>query len=194
MKNLNYVSGSVANPKSLGPQVIAHVCNDLGIWCGRNAREIARGWPEAERAYNLWYRNRFRNDFGLGSVQYVKVYTPENRIIRIANMVGERGTKHKGGFRPIRYDILERCLTHVARKAKRFGASVHLPRIGVNGSDENWPTLLAIVKEAIGKLGVPVFIYQAPADTRDQLFAGVIASTRRRFEISGCYFKHPSQN
>ena len=135
MENLIYVTGSVSKPKSIGPQIIAHICNDLGIWCGRNAREITRGWPEAEGAYNRWFRGRFHNDFGLGSVQFVNVNrTHVNRIVRVANMVGERGTKHRGGVRPIRYRTLANCLTYVAGKARRTGVTIHLPQIGMNGS------------------------------------------------------------
>ena len=161
MKNPIFVSQSIANPKFSGHQIIAHICNDLGIWRGNNAREIAKGWPEAQRAYNLWYRERFRNDFGLGSVQFVNVYSKVNRIVRVANMVGERGTRHKGGFRPIRFDVLEKCLTCVARKAHRIGASVHMPQIGVNGSDKNWPMLLSLIKESIGKFRIPIYIYMS---------------------------------
>lgn len=188
MENLIFVNGSVSKPKSIGPQIIGHICNDLGIWSGRNAREIARGWPESERAYNRWFRERFRNDFGLGSVQFVNGNrTHVNRIVRIANMVGERGTRHRGGVRPIRYKTLANCLTCVAQKAKRMGATIHLPQIGMNGSKEHWPIVLGIVKDSIGKFRVPVYIYMTPPDTTDQMFAQVIRpAKRRRFELIDC--------
>ena len=188
MENLIFVNGSVTQPKSIGPQIIGHICNDLGIWCGRNAREIARGWPESERAYNRWFRGRFQNDFGLGSVQFVNANkTHVNQIVRVANMIGERGTKHRGGVRPIRYATLANCLTHVALKAKRMGATIHLPQIGINGSKEHWPIVLGIVKDSIGKFRVPVYIYITPPDTTDQMFAGVIRPPkRRRFELIDC--------
>ena len=188
MKNLIFVNGSVSNPKSIGPQIIAHICNDLGIWCGRNAREIAKGWPEAEREYNRWFRGRFRNNFGLGFVQFVNVNrTHVNRIVRVANMVGERGTKHRGGVRPIRYNTLANCLTHVAERARRMGATIHLPQIGMNGSKEHWPIVLSTVEESIGKFRVPVYIYMRAPDTTEQMFAQVIRPPKRkRFELIDC--------
>lgn len=188
MQNLIFVNGSVSKPKSLGPQIVGHICNDVGMWCGRNAIEIARGWPEAEREYNRWFRGRFRNDFGLGSVQFVNVNkTHVNRLVRVANMIGQRGTRHRGGVRPIRYNTLANCLTYVAQKAKRMGATIHLPQIGMNGSKEHWPTVLGIVKDSIGKFRVPVYIYMTPPDTNEQMFAQVLHPPKRaRFELIDC--------
>ena len=188
MENLIYVSGSVSKPKSIGPQIIGHICNDVGSWCGRNAREITRGWPEAERAYNHWFRGRFRNDFGLGSVQFVNVNkTHVNRLVRVANIIGQRGTRHRGGVRPIRYKTLAYCLAHVAKRARKMGASIHLPQLGMNGSKEHWPIVLGIVKDSIGKFRVPVYIYMTPQDTTEQMFAKVInPPQRKRFELIDC--------
>ena len=185
MKNLVFLHGSVADPKSIGPQIIAHICNDLGIWSGRNAREIARAWPSARREFELWYRNRSSNDFGLGSVQFVNVNkTHVNRIVRVANMVGQRGTRHKSGCRPIRFDVLARCLSQVAQRAKRMHASIHLPQLGLNGSAQIWPMILDIIKDSIGRFRVPIYIYLTPPDVSGQLFAGVIESRRpKRFEL-----------
>ena len=191
MENLIFVNGSVSKPKSIGPQIIGHVCNDLGIWCGRNAREIARGWPESERAYNRWFRGRAQNEFGLGAVQFVNVNkTHVNRIVRVANMIGERGTRYRGGVRPIRYTALANCLTCVAQKAKRMGATIHLPQIGMNGTKEHWPIVLGLVKHAIGRFRIPIYVYMTPPDTTDQMFAGVIRPPKqKRFELVDCIIK-----
>jgi hypothetical protein len=189
MGKLIFVTGSISKPKSLGPQIIGHVCNDLGIWCGRNAREIARGWPEAERSYSQWFRGRSRNDFGLGSVQFVNVNrTHVNRIVRVANMVGERGTRHKSGVRPIRYKVLAKCLATVGKKAQRIGATIHLPQIGMNGSRENWSKVLSIVQDSFGKFGVSVYIYENLAEATGQMFAKVINPTKpKRIELFDCF-------
>jgi hypothetical protein len=189
MKNPIFVNGSISKPKSIGPQIIGHICNDLGIWRGRNAREIARGWPESERAYNRWFRDRFHNEFGLGAIQFVNVNrTHANQIVRVANMVAERGTRYKAGVRPIRYKVLAGCLARLAQKALRMSASIHLPQIGMNGSNVHWPLVLEIVKDSIDRFRIPVFIYQQPTDTTDQMFARVIdPPTRRRFELIDSY-------
>ncbi len=179
MKNLVFLHGSVADPKSIGPQIIAHICNDLGIWSGRNAREIARIWPRARREFELWYRDRSRNDFGLGSVQFVNVSkTHVNRIVRVAKMVGQRGTRHKSGARPIRFDVLARCLSQVAQRAMRMQASVHLPQLGLNGSDQIWPTIVEIIKDSMGRVRVAIYVYLTPADVSGQMFSGAIQSRR----------------
>ena len=185
MKNLVFLNGSVADPKSIGPQIIAHICNDFGIWSGRNAREIARQWPEARREFELWYRKRSHNDFGLGSVQFVNVNkTHVNRVVRVANMVGQRGTRHKSGCRPIRFNVLAKCLSSVAERAKRMHASVHLPQLGLNGSDQIWPMILDIVKDSMGRFRVPIYIYLHPVDVSGEMFAAVIKPRRpKRYEL-----------
>ena len=185
MKNLVFLNGSVADPKSIGPQIIAHICNDFGIWTGRNAQEIARAWPGARSAFEAWYRNRSHNDFGLGSVQFVNVNkTHVNRVVRVANMVGQRGTRHKMGARPIRYKVLAQCLSRVAERAKRMHASVHLPQLGLNGSDLIWPMILDIIKDSVGRFKVPIYIYIHPVDTTDEMFARVMNPPRpKRFEL-----------
>ena len=185
MKNLVFLNGSVADPKSIGPQIIAHICNDFGIWSGSNAQEIARAWPRARSAFELWYRGRAHNDFGLGAVQFVNVNkTHFNRVVRVANMVGQRGTRHKSGGRPIRFKVLAQCLSQVAKRAKRMHASVHLPQLGINGSDQNWPMILDIIKDSVGRFRVPIYIYQHLADTTDEMFARVMNPPRpQRFEL-----------
>ena len=90
-------------------------------------------------------------------------------------MVGQRGTRHKSGVRPIRFDVLARCLSQVAQRAMRMHASVHLPQLGVNGSDHSWPTILDIVKDSVGRCRVPIYIYiTPPVDVSGEMFAGVV--------------------
>ena len=85
-------------------------------------------------------------------------------------MVGERGTMHKAGVRPIRYKVLAKCLTYVAQKSERIGATIHLPQIGMNGSKEYWPMVLDIVRDSIGKFRVPVYIYEKQLVLRIRCF------------------------
>ena len=70
---------------------------------------------------------------------------------------------------------LERgCLSQVAPRAMRMYASVHLPQLSFNGSDQNWSTTLDIVKDSVGRCWVPIYIYLSPVDVLGEMFAGFV--------------------
>jgi len=187
MKYLTYVHGNVARPKSFGPQIIAHICNDVGIWFGESARNISRHWPEAERAYHHWYCERASNEFGLGAVQFVNVNrTHVNRVIRVANMVAQRGTnRHRIKARPVRYQTIARCLTAVARKAIHIGASIHLPRICMDKAEANWSEIESMILTTLCDRSIPVYIYDSGPTLGEQMIALRVLRprTRPRFEL-----------
>ena len=178
MKNFTYVEGNLASPKSIGPQIIAHVCNDSGIWFGQHAADIFREWPHCKRYYLDWYQARRKNDFGLGSVQFVNGNrTHVNRLIRLANMVCISGRQK------IRYRAITQCLKAVARKAMQLGATVHLPRIS-NDFTDSWDDLVVLIQGAICNRGVRVFVYQDEPVHDEKFFSQVLnPPVRPRFDL-----------
>lgn len=78
---------------------------------------LSKRWPEPERAYREWHRNRAKNDFGLGAVQLVQV-KPDTHV---ANMIGQRGTRTGSNGPPVRYEAIERCLVALAGHATSWG-------------------------------------------------------------------------
>lgn len=70
---LRIVRGDATSPQARGPKIIAHICNDLGGWGKGFVLAVSRRWPEPERAYRQWHRERSGNDFGLGAVQLIQV-------------------------------------------------------------------------------------------------------------------------
>lgn len=177
MKKLTYVKGDVASPVSNGPHIIAHLCNDVGIWTGCVARQISRRWPEAERAFLRWYRKRTKSDFGLGSVQFVKAFRVHvNRVTRIANMVAIRGCQQAEPFLT-RNQRLAWCLGTVGKKAWKLKATVHLPKFQME-NPALWGDVELLIRCAIVDIGVPVFVYEPEADRSGQMLARVIKSNR----------------
>lgn len=73
MGEINYVRGDATVPSVKGVKVIAHVCNDIGGWGKGFVLALSRRWPEPEKAYRSWHRDRAANDFGLGAIQLVQV-------------------------------------------------------------------------------------------------------------------------
>ena len=58
MPEITFVRGDATTPSGKGPKIIAHVCNDIGGWGKGFVLALSRRWPEPERAYRAWHRDR----------------------------------------------------------------------------------------------------------------------------------------
>ncbi|MFF5489601.1 macro domain-containing protein [Streptomyces virginiae] len=155
MESLKIIAGDATNPQAKGPKVIAHICNDLGGWGKGFVLAISRRWPEPEREYRRWHRERAGNDFALGAVQFVHVRAD----IWVANMVAQRGMRTGSGGPPIRYEALERCLNSVAEHALAHHASVHMPRIGCGLAGGKWERVEPVISKTLGARDVATTVY-----------------------------------
>jgi O-acetyl-ADP-ribose deacetylase (regulator of RNase III) len=116
---------------------------------------ISRRWPDPEKAYREWFKERAKNDFGLGAVQFIQV----EKYIWVANMVGQHGMKNNGRTPPIRYDAVEKCLDKVSEKAKELDASVHMPRIGCGLAGGKWEKVEPLIIETLSRKDIQVTVY-----------------------------------
>ncbi|MBJ7004603.1 macro domain-containing protein [Streptomyces griseofuscus] len=155
MPEIAFVRGDATTPSGKGPKIIAHVCNDLGGWGKGFVLALSRRWPEPERAYRAWHRDRAHNDFGLGAVQLVQV-DPRTWV---ANMVGQRGTRTGSKGVPVRYEAIDTALTGLAAHALALGASVHMPRIGCGLAGGKWSRVEPLVTERLTGRGIAVTVY-----------------------------------
>nr|BFE65328.1 macro domain-containing protein [Dactylosporangium thailandense] len=155
MVPLSYVQGDATSPQAAGPKIIAHVCNDLGGWGKGFVVAVSRRWPEPERDYRAWHRERARNDFGLGAVRVVQV-RPDTWV---ANMIGQHGMRTGSKGPPIRYDAVDRCLDALAGHAGRLGASVHMPRIGAGLAGGRWERIEPLIIARLCDRDIPTTVY-----------------------------------
>lgn len=155
MEPLRIIKGDATSPQASGPKIIAHICNDLGGWGKGFVVAVSRRWPEPEREYRRWHRDRAGNDFGLGAVQLVSV-RPDTWV---ANMIGQHGMKQGSAGPPIRYNAVERCLATLAGHAAQLGASVHMPRIGCGLAGGKWELIEPIVARTLSEHGIAVTVY-----------------------------------
>ncbi len=155
MTRINYLKGDATQPQAKGVKIIAHICNDLGGWGKGFVLAISKRWKEPETSYRDWHRNRARNDFGLGAVQFVQVET----YVWVANMIGQRGMKTGSKGPPVRYDAIESCLERVADKANELSASVHMPRIGCGLAGGKWEKIEPVIIKTLCESGVAVYVY-----------------------------------
>lgn len=159
---IEYVRGDATTPLGKGPKVIAHVCNDRGGWGKGFVLAVSRRWSEPEAAYRRWHRERAGNDFGLGAVQLVQV----ERLVWIANMVGQHGIRRGSKGVPVRYEAMDAALGRLGGYAAELGASVHMPRIGCGLAGGKWGRVEPMVKARLTDQGIAVTVYDHVAEGR----------------------------
>jgi O-acetyl-ADP-ribose deacetylase (regulator of RNase III) len=152
---ISYLKGDATSPQAKGNKIIGHICNDIGGWGKGFVLAISRRWKEPEIGYRKWHRERNKNDFGLGSIQLIKV----EKYIWVANMVGQRGIKTGSKGVPIRYEAVEQCLEKLAAEAKEIDASIHLPRIGCGLAGGKWEKIEPLIIENLSKQNIHVYVY-----------------------------------
>lgn len=152
---ITYLEGDATVPQAKGNKIIAHVCNDSGGWGRGFVLAILHRWPEPEREYRRWHRERAHNDFGLSAVQFVKVMGDT----WIANMVGQHGVRGRSNPRPIRYEALQTCPLKVAAASVEIDASVHMPRIGCGLAGGTWDRVEPFIVATLAEAGAAVFVY-----------------------------------
>ncbi|MER6461298.1 macro domain-containing protein [Streptomyces sp. NPDC001288] len=155
MSEITYIRGDATAPSGKGVKVIAHVCNDRGGWGKGFVLALSRRWPEPEKAYRAWHRDRAHNDFALGAVQLVQV----GRYLWVANMIGQHGTRTGSKGVPVRYEAIDTALAALAERATELGASVHMPRIGCGLAGGKWSRVEPLVQERLAGRGIPVTVY-----------------------------------
>ena len=116
---------------------------------------MSRRWGEPEAAYRRWHRERAGNDFGLGAVQVVQV----ERLVWVANMVGQRGIRTGSKGVPVRYEAIDTALGALAGRAAELGASVHMPRIGCGLAGGRWERVEPLVVARLAGKGIAVTVY-----------------------------------
>lgn len=158
MKPITYLVGDATDPEGVRPVIIAHCCNDAGIWGAGFVLALSKRWPKAEQEYRAWAREMKPGNLPLGSARLVEVDTD----IFVANIIGQRGVGLTNGLPPLRYDALRNGLAMVYDFSWHTGASVHMPRIGCGLAGGNWANVQMIIEEELCAKDVPVFVYDLP--------------------------------
>jgi O-acetyl-ADP-ribose deacetylase (regulator of RNase III) len=156
MTALRVIKGDATSPQAAGPKIIAHVCNDQGHWGAGFVLAVSRRWPEPERDFRRWHRERAGNDFALGAVRLVEVQP----ALWVANMIGQHGIKTGSSGPPVRYEAIGRALMTVGDQALELGASVHLPRIGCGLAGGEWSKVEPLIEDRLAGIAVTVYAFE----------------------------------
>jgi len=155
MKTITYLKGDATVPQAKGNKIIVHVCNNIGGWGKGFVVAISKRWPEPEKAYREWYRNRAKNNFALGAIQLVQV----SEYMYIGNMIAQQGIKTGSKGVPIRYDAVKTCLEKIVDHAKELNASVHMPRIGCGLAGGKWSNIEPLIEDTLLNNEIDVYVY-----------------------------------
>ena len=147
------------HPMGAGNRIIAHVCNNRGVWGRGFVLAVSRRWPAARIAYQRWYRTGTLDGrpFQLGEVTFVKV----EEEIYVANIIGQQGIRGPANRTPIRYGAVEEALKLVRPIGLELKASIHMPRIGCGLAGGAWDKMEPIIERTLTPLSVTV--YDLPA-------------------------------
>lgn len=147
-----YLKGDATEPKGDGIKIIAHVCNDVGMWEAGFVLAL-RKWPMTKTAY----RNPFIVGRGLqlGEIQIVPV---QNNVV-VANMVAQNGVAWDPKNPTIRYKELGLCLDKVIKYATDMCGTIHMPRIGCGIAAGKWEEVEKVINDSLKKYNNDVNVY-----------------------------------
>jgi O-acetyl-ADP-ribose deacetylase (regulator of RNase III) len=156
--SLIYVNGDASKANhGKGKKIIAHVCNDMGLWGKGFVMAITDSWGKHPgKLYRKWHKDGAGAHFGLGSVQLVTL----TDMVVLANIIGQNGIKTGSKGPPVRYEAIHHGLDAVCWHAVMIGASVHMPRIGSGLAGGEWLKIETIIESMTKKHSVDIYVYE----------------------------------
>jgi superfamily II DNA or RNA helicase len=152
---INYVIGDVTSPThGKNPKFIVNCCSNVGVW-GRGGLfdAINRISMKPQENYEEAKRN---HDLKLGDANLVQI----NENIYVINCIVQKKDKNsKIGITGILLKELEDCLNVIAWKAKQYGATIHMPRIGHGLPKFNWYGVERVIKKCFADMGIQTYVY-----------------------------------
>lgn len=165
---VRYVEGDATAPEGDGLKIIAHCCNNVGVWGAGFVLAVSRRWDRPEREYRAWFERQGSVKFRsmLGAMQLV----PVEDDLAVANIVGQKGVAGRttDGRPPIRYDAIARGFGYIAQYATthpELDVSVHMPRIGCSLAGGSWAQIEPLIDRAFVTKKIPVTVYDWPGGT-----------------------------
>jgi hypothetical protein len=122
----------------LGPYVLPHIVNDLGVFGKGYSGSLSRVWKQPEVSYRKLKRTV---GYILGYIQPVVV----EEDTTVINMVAQHGIGR--GQRRVSYSALKECLGKVALIST--GKSIHMPKIGSDLGGGDWEFIYRLIEEQL---------------------------------------------
>lgn len=142
--------------------LIPHVVNSWGSWGAGFVVPLGAYFPESRESYFQWAHTRnaphdVALPFRLGEVQYVDDL---KRNIVVCNMLAQEGIGNApDGTPPIRYEALQKCMSHVARYCDGKRCRICAPMLGSGLSGGSWPRIEEMIQKTWVEASIPVTVY-----------------------------------
>lgn len=157
LSNLTYLRGDASEPRGSGRKILLQLVNDRALtWGAGFAKTVRNKWPAAQRDFSRWTLSS-RRDFRLGGIHVVDV---RDDLVLIS-LVAQKGYGEAQTAR-IRYAALDKCLVSVTEVAKRYSATVHMPRIGAGLAGGSWAVIEEIIQQTLGREDISISVYDLP--------------------------------
>lgn len=129
---LNHKLGSAVYEGGRGPKMIAHICNNAGVWGAGFVVPLGEKYPEAKRSYQSLRM------FPLGYVDLVKVADD----VWVANIIGQTMTPSSPGASLFQITPVLFALDGLWRVCAARGIpEVVMPRIGCGIGGATWESV-----------------------------------------------------
>lgn len=163
MSEITYMVGDATHPQRLGsgPELIAHIVNDIGAWGAGFTRAISARWPEAEADYREWMAAARRQGDTLGSILVSRV----EPALHIVHMVAQQGLRSARNPKPLNLRALSFALEQLGTLAIDLSAAaIHMPRIGTGLAGGDWIEVEPMLRHHLVNVrSLPVFVYDLPS-------------------------------
>ena len=172
--SISYVIGDATEPQvSDGLKLIAHICNDIGLFGSGFAAAVMRKWPHVREKYLIWHGNNGSEPFEAGRIQVVKV----DKSLFVANMIGQNGVRSAANPVPANLEAIDNCLakiacfmscyrtikyfTNIPAAINEFDITLHMPRIACGLAGQTWDNIEPLIKKHF-EAQYNVYIYDLP--------------------------------
>ena len=153
--SIQYMEGDATIPHTR-PVIIAHICNNLGLWGAGFVVALGKRYPKAKAEYLDWHRQR--GSLSLTDIQLVQV----EKQVWVANMIAQNGVWTCKNPRPLCYESLELCLMRLRMIAFEHNAAIQMPKIGTGLGRGDWKIIQGLIQKCLANNDTDVFVLELP--------------------------------
>jgi len=131
--------------------VIAHVCNNLGVWGKGFTAALDKRWPEVGKYYQTYLYHVLGTN--------IVADTASGDIV--VCMIAQDGLPSNGNKRPLKYAALVECMVEVLNRTKmEYWTDLRCPKFGSGLARGNWEFIEELIKEIWVDNGLNVTVYE----------------------------------
>jgi hypothetical protein len=147
---------------------IPHVCNNIDLFGGGFAAQVASRFPEVKANYHVLGKNFLRTNFGYSQIVKVREDKKYKHGLYFVNMIAQNGIRSPNNPRPINYAALVKSMIQVSQyiigntgfSNKTENVEIHAPKFGSGLAGGDWNFISDLIDDIWGKYTVFVYNYK----------------------------------